>query len=174
MIPQFGTYLHSGLSSAEWQEWVEGMEEMARETKQPQAFKRSELLAVSIASQYIEAFLRKYDENNDELIDFKETVNSFENFKAALLALPQIQGTQAEDDPQILLAVYSFFLRNGRLPKEVFGQPIELYGWLKRVQRCTIMDDQGRITLASNVSTCEYTSSRSKLMKILAFLSNTI
>lgn len=174
LIPRFGDYLHSGLSDAEWKEWAEGMEEMARKTKQPQAFERSELLAVTIASQYIETFLRKYDLNQDELIDFAETVNSFENFKVALLALPQIQGTQAEEDPQVLLAVYSFFLRNGRLPNEIFGQPVELYGWLKRVQRCTVVDSQGQISVASNINTCQYKSSRSKLMKILAFLSNAI
>lgn len=175
MIPQFGKYLRSStLSAGEWAEWAEGMEEMARKEARPEEFSRSQLLAVTIASQYIEVFLRKYDLNQDEWIDFKETVNSFESFKAALLSLPQIQGTAAEEDPQTLLAVYSFFLRNGRLPNEIFGQPIELYGWLKRVQRCTVVGPDGRISTASNITTCEYKSSRSKLMKILAFLSNAI
>lgn len=174
MIPQFGHYLRSNLPQSEWQEWAGGMEEVARKTPQPEAFKRSEMLAVAIASQYIEVFLRKYDVNQDQLIDFAETVNSFENFKAALLALPQIQGTAAENDPQTLLAVYSFFVRNGRLPTEVFGQPVELLGWLRRVQRCTQINSSGQIILAANTNICEYTSSRSKLMKILAFLSNAI
>ena len=146
---------------------------MARETIQDKPFVKSELLRVAIAIQYIEIFLRKYDTDSNLKIDFSETVHSFDRFKAALLALPQVKGTEAENDPSTLLALYTFFLRNGRLPRQSFGQYVELLGWRSRVRGCITQTPEGSF-IASKPQACVYESSRGNLMKILAFLSNSI
>lgn len=175
LIPKFGDYLSNNLSAADWAEWSEGVEEIIRgNTTSTEPFMRSEFLKLAIASQYIEGFFRKYDANADELVNFSEALASFASFKSALLSLPQIQGTAAEGDPQTLFAVYTFFLRKGRLPNTIFGQPIELLGWLKKVERCTEVTPEGDLVATTNSQTCEFQSGRSKLMKILAFLANAI
>lgn len=171
--PDFHSYLNT-VDEEEWTGFIEGFEQMARETIQPEPFKRSELLRVSVATAYIEIFLRRYDSNHDLKIDFQETVKSFDNFKTALLSLPQVKGTQAEEDPKTLLAFYTFFLRRGRLPKKSFGQYIELLGWLKKVENCVDQTPEGNFIPKADVRGCEYQSSRGNLMKILAFLSNSI
>lgn len=170
--PEFAAYLKSS-SPAEQESFLEGFEQIARETVQPDPFKRFDLLTVSIAIQYIEIFLRKYDVNHDLSVNFTETVNSFESFKSALLALPQVKGTEAEEDPATLLALYTFFLRRGRLPRQVFGQYVELLGWRQRVNRCVSVGPDGTFKVV-NPSGCEYESSRANLLKILAFLSNSL
>ncbi len=171
--PDFYTYL-SQIEDDEWDSLAEGFEQMARETIQPEPFKKFQILKVSIATQYIEIFLRRYDLNQDLKINFSETVNSFDNFKSALLSLPQIKGTEAEDDPVTLLAFYTFFLKKGRLPRKTFGRYIELLGWLKKVENCVIKNPDGSLEAKLNIQGCEYESSRANLMKILAFLSNSI
>ncbi len=170
--PEFSNYLKS-ISNTEWENFAEGFELMARKSIGPEPFKRFELLVVSIAIQYIEIFLRKYDLNNDLQINFTETVNSFDKFSAALLALPQVKGTEAEEDPSTLLAFYTFFLRRGRLPRQVFGQYVELLGWRQRVNKCATQTPEGQFIVIDS-SGCEYESGRGNLMKILAFLSNSI
>lgn len=170
--PAFSSYLKT-ISRGEWNNFAEGFEQMARETVQPQPFERFELLIVSIAIQYIEIFLRKYDLNDDLQINFTETVNSFDKFKAALLSLPQVQGTEAEEDPATLLAFYTFFLRRGRLPRQVLGQYVELLGWRQRVNNCATQTPEGSFVVVDS-SGCEYESGRGNLLKILAFLSNSI
>ncbi len=171
--PDFQTYLAT-IDRTEWNSFSEGFEQMARETVQTEPFTRSDLLSVSIATHYIEIFLRRYDSNQDLKIDFRETVNSFEDFKFALLSLPQIKGTDAESDPVTLLAFYTFFLRRGRLPRQVLGQYVELFGWLKRVEGCVIQKQDGSFESKATIQGCEYDASRANLMKILAFLSNSI
>lgn len=171
--PDFQTYLATA-DRNEWLSFSEGLEQMARETIQAEPFTRSDFLSVSIATHYIEIFLRRYDTNLDLKIDFRETVNSFEDFKFALLSLPQIKGTEAESDPVTLLAFYTFFLRRGRLPRQVLGQYVELFGWLKRVEGCVTENADGSFESKPSIQGCEYDASRANLMKILAFLSNSI
>lgn len=170
--PAFTDYFKT-IDKEEWNNFAEGFEQMARGTVQNKPFLKSELLRVSIAIQYIEIFLRKYDLDENLKINFVETVASFEKFKAALLALPQVKGTEAESDPATLLSLYTFFLKRGRLPRQTFGQYIELLGWRSRVNGCITQTPEGAF-VASKPQACEYESSRGNLMKILAFLSNSL
>jgi hypothetical protein len=171
--PEIPKYF-STIDKDEWDSFTEGFEQMARETIQKQPFEKHEILRVAIAIQYIEIFFRKYDENHDLKIDFPETVFSFDKFKSALLALPQIKGTDAEKDPSTLLSFYTFFLRKGRLPKKTLGQYVELFGWIRKVNKCASETSTGQFVVNPGVQGCEYESSRGNLMKILAFLSNSL
>ncbi len=170
--PDFADYLRS-VDDKEWENFAEGLEQMARGDEQDKPFERFELLKASIAIQYIEIFLRKYDSNKNLKINFTETVYSFDKFKAALLSLPQIKGTEAEEDPGTLLSFYAFFLRRGRLPRKTLGQYLELLGWRKKVQNCVLENADGSFEVV-DPSGCDYESSRGNLMKILAFLSNSL
>lgn len=161
-LPSLNQTFDEGLSDKDVQEWKDSFEYIAKIDNNPEPFTSGQMFRGTVGNQYVETIFRKYDVNSDDGLDFSESQIAFESFKEALKFLPQVRGTDLENDDLTLLSIFTFFIKEGRLPKLRKGRPSgEIIRWRIRVGRC--QRDPKR---------CKYNVSRSRILALLAFLTS--
>jgi hypothetical protein len=92
---------------------------------QAEPFTTSELLQVWMIFQYVETFLRRYDQNADQLIQLPESLVAFEVYGPTLTKLLSASGLPREE----IVAFFTFMMRYGDTPFTLFGGQVLYNHW---------------------------------------------
>ncbi len=165
-MPTLSDYFLTRPSQDSLDEWFKSFEFIAKLDNNEAPYSSSLIFRGTIANQYVETIFRKFDITKDDLIDFKDSELAYGTFKEALKLLPQVKGTVAENDDSFLFGFFSFFIKEGRLPKFTSsGIPKrEFTIWKRNAAKC--QDDWER----HGEKRCGYKVDRSRILALLAFL----
>ncbi len=81
-------------------------------------YKTFELVRALTGMQYSETLFQKFDSDRSGTINDAEAIVAFEAFKEGLKSLPQVIEAGIQDDEGVLLAVFTYLIKEGRFPTE--------------------------------------------------------